>query len=51
MEQHEVRAPLEGLREGLAQGEGLALATIVGVNGSAYRREGTKMLIRSDGSY
>lgn len=42
---------MEGLREGLAQGEGLALATIVGVTGSAYRREGTKMLIRADGSY
>ncbi|PZA07307.1 MULTISPECIES: XdhC family protein [unclassified Meiothermus] len=51
MQQHEVRALLAGLREGLAQGEGLALATIVGVTGSAYRREGTKMLIRADGSY
>ncbi|MER3481366.1 MAG: xanthine dehydrogenase [Meiothermus sp.] len=51
MQQHEVRALLAGLREGLARGEGLALATIVGVVGSAYRREGTKMLIRSDGSY
>lgn len=51
MQPHEVRALLAGLREGLAQGEGLALATIVGVSGSAYRREGTKMLIRADGSY
>jgi xanthine/CO dehydrogenase XdhC/CoxF family maturation factor len=31
--------------------EVVALATVVRVRGSAYRREGTRMLIRADGSY
>jgi xanthine/CO dehydrogenase XdhC/CoxF family maturation factor len=42
---------LQGIREARAMGEPLALATIVGVTGSAYRREGTRMLVRQDGSY
>ncbi|WP_119279753.1 XdhC family protein [Calidithermus roseus] len=51
MEQPEVQAMLQGIREARAAGEPVALATIVGVTGSAYRREGTRMLVRQDGSY
>ncbi|WP_027894084.1 XdhC family protein [Calidithermus chliarophilus] len=51
MEQSEVQAMLQGIREARAAGEPVALATIVGVTGSAYRREGTRMLVRQDGSY
>ena len=36
--------------EARASGEPAAIATIVRVRGSAYRREGTHMLIRSDGT-
>ena len=32
-------------------GQRVALATIVRVRGSAYRREGTRILVREDGSY
>lgn len=42
---------LAGLREARARSEPAALATVVNVIGSAYRREGTVMLVRQDGSY
>ncbi|GGR26362.1 XdhC family protein [Deinococcus ruber] len=42
---------LNGLREARALGEKAALATVVNVIGSAYRREGTVMLVRADGTY
>lgn len=42
---------LNGLREARFLGEQAALATVVNVIGSAYRREGTVMLIRADGTY
>jgi xanthine/CO dehydrogenase XdhC/CoxF family maturation factor len=32
-------------------GEHLALATVVGVRGSAYRHEGTQMVVRQNGTY
>ncbi|AZI44872.1 XdhC/CoxI family protein (plasmid) [Deinococcus psychrotolerans] len=42
---------LNGLREARFLGERAALATVVNVIGSAYRREGTVMLVRADGTY
>ncbi|WP_264775719.1 XdhC family protein [Deinococcus aetherius] len=45
----ETRALLAALRTALARGQGAALATVVGVRGSAYRREGTRMLVLDDG--
>lgn len=39
------------IREALAAGAPAAMATVVRVRGSAYRREGTRMLVRNDGSY
>jgi xanthine dehydrogenase accessory factor len=51
MERQEINDILEGLREARANGEGAALASIVRVRGSAYRREGARMLIREDGSH
>ncbi|KQR15542.1 XdhC family protein [Deinococcus sp. Leaf326] len=46
----ETRALLGALREALARGQGAAIATVVGVRGSAYRREGTRMLVLDDGA-
>jgi xanthine dehydrogenase accessory factor len=51
MERQEINEILEGLREARANGEGAALASVVRVRGSAYRREGARMLIREDGSH
>ena len=51
MERQEINDILEGLREARANGEGAALASVVRVRGSAYRREGARMLIREDGSH
>ena len=36
--------------EALARGQPCALATVVGVQGSAYRHEGARMLVLADGS-
>lgn len=46
----ETREVLDRLAELLEDGKGAALATVVGVRGSAYRREGAKMLVAEDGS-
>lgn len=46
----ETRALLAALRAALARGQSAALATVVGVRGSAYRREGTRMLVLDDAS-
>lgn len=46
----ELRALLAALDAALARGQGAAIATVVGVKGSAYRREGTKMLVLDDAS-
>jgi len=40
---------LAGLREAKARGEEAALATVVGVRGSTYRREGARLLVTSSG--
>jgi xanthine dehydrogenase accessory factor len=42
---------LRVIREARASGVPAALATVIRVNGSAYRREGTRMLVRRDGTY
>jgi xanthine dehydrogenase accessory factor len=46
----ETRALLTALNAALAGGQRAALATVVGVRGSAYRREGTRMLVLDDGA-
>lgn len=45
----ETRVLLTALRNALARGQRAALATVVGVRGSAYRREGTRMLVLEGG--
>ncbi len=47
---HETRRVLEAARQAWSQGRRVALATVVRVYGSAYRREGAKMLAHEDGS-
>src|SRR5262252_633228 len=51
MDRREVERFLAAIRRAQAAGQRVAVATIVRVRGSAYRREGTHMLIRSDGTY
>lgn len=46
----ELREILQAVDDGLARGERMALATIVGVQGSTYRREGARLLITASGS-
>mgnify|MGYP000692800368 CR=1 FL=1 len=46
----DVRKVYEALLEAQARGEPLALATVVRVQGSMPRHEGSKMLVRADGS-
>ncbi|MBB5236051.1 XdhC family protein [Deinococcus budaensis] len=46
----ETRALLSALKTALSRGQGAALATVVGVRGSAYRREGTRMLVLEGGA-
>ncbi|RDI94668.1 XdhC/CoxI family protein [Meiothermus sp. QL-1] len=46
---NEARALLEALEAAWAEGKATAVATVVRVIGSAYRREGAKMLVREDG--
>ncbi len=45
----EMRQILSRARELRQRGESAVLATVVAVEGSAYRREGARMLIESDG--
>jgi len=45
----ELQDVLGAIEEGRARGEPMALATIVGVRGSTYRREGARLLIRKHG--
>jgi xanthine dehydrogenase accessory factor len=45
----ELQDVLRAVEEGKARGERMALATIVGVKGSTYRREGARLLIREQG--
>jgi len=51
MDRREIEQFLGAIRQARAAGERAAIATIVRVRGSAYRREGTHMLIRPDGTY
>src|SRR5260370_30204998 len=45
----ELRALVDGSEQGRSDGKAGALATVVGVNGSAYRRPGARMLITEEG--
>jgi xanthine dehydrogenase accessory factor len=45
----ELQDVLRSIEEGRARGERMALATIVGVQGSTYRREGARLLIPETG--
>jgi xanthine dehydrogenase accessory factor len=47
---HEVRALIEAFDAASLQGERCALATVVSVEGSAYRRPGARMLVREGGT-
>lgn len=51
MDRRETERLLEAIRRSRAAGESAALATVVRVKGSAYRREGTRMFVRRDGTY
>jgi xanthine/CO dehydrogenase XdhC/CoxF family maturation factor len=51
MNRREIEALLEVVRQARATGEPAALATIVRVRGNAYRREGTHMLVRRNGTF
>jgi xanthine dehydrogenase accessory factor len=51
MDRRETERLLEVIRQASVAGERVAVATIVRVRGSAYRREGACMLVRQDGSY
>src|SRR2546428_3681118 len=51
MDRRETERLLEAIRQARAAGEPAALATVVRVKGSAYRREGTRMFVRHDRSF
>src|SRR6187402_223096 len=51
MHRRETERLLVAIRQAQAAAERVAIATVVRVNGSAYRREGTRMLVREDGTY
>ncbi len=51
MDRRETERLLEVIRQAYAAGEPAALATVVRVTGSAYRREGTRMFVRQNGTY
>lgn len=51
MNRRETERLLDAIRDVRARRERAALATIVRVKGSAYRREGARILVREDGSY
>ena len=50
MDRRETERLLAAIRQARALGEPAALATVVRVTGSAYRREGTRMFVRQDGT-
>src|SRR6266508_5342301 len=45
----ELQDVLRAIEEGRARGERMALATVVGVRGSTYRREGARLLVPAEG--
>src|SRR5262245_12415635 len=51
MDRRETERLLEAIGQARAAGEAAALATVVRVKGSAYRREGTRMFVRQDRSF
>ncbi len=51
MERSEINEILTAWHQARDEGVAVALATVVRVRGSAYRREGAKMLVREDGDY
>ena len=51
MNRRETERILGAIRDAQAAGLRAAVATVVRVRGSAYRREGTRILVRDDGSY
>ncbi|HKE86667.1 MAG TPA: XdhC/CoxI family protein [Vicinamibacterales bacterium] len=51
MDRRETERLLEAIHQARAAGRPAAMATIVRVKGSAYRREGTRMFVRQDGTY
>jgi xanthine/CO dehydrogenase XdhC/CoxF family maturation factor len=50
MERFETADILASIKDARAHAQGIALASVVRVKGSAYRREGAKMLVRDDGA-
>ena len=51
MDRRENERFLEAIREARAAGEPAAIAMVVRIRGSAYRREGTRMFVRQDRTY
>lgn len=51
MDRRETERLLAAIRQARAAGEPVAVATVVRIKGSAYRREGTRMLVRQNGTY
>jgi hypothetical protein len=51
MHRRETERLLIAIRQAQAAADRVALATVVRVKGSAYRREGTRMLVRQNGTY
>ena len=51
MDRRETERLLEVIRRARAEGQPAAIATVVRVKGNAYRREGTRMFVRQDGTY
>jgi xanthine/CO dehydrogenase XdhC/CoxF family maturation factor len=51
MDRHETRRILGAIRQARASGHRVAIATVVRLRGSAYRREGARTLIREDRTY
>ena len=45
----ELQDVLRAIEDGRARGERMALATVVGVTGSTYRREGARLLVPAEG--
>jgi xanthine/CO dehydrogenase XdhC/CoxF family maturation factor len=51
MDRRESERLLDAIHRARAAGEPAAMATVVRVKGSAYRREGTRMFVRRNGTY
>jgi xanthine/CO dehydrogenase XdhC/CoxF family maturation factor len=51
MDRRETMRILRAIRQATQTGQRVAVATVVRVHGSAYRREGARIVVRADGSY